>query len=65
MNEYQDYGSPTNEITLQAARSMANQASEVGDDGTNDMLVSDVIRGNEMQVWFVSQHLVGAHAPIK
>ncbi len=46
------------EITLQAARSMARQASEVGDDGTNDMLVSDVIRSNELQVWFVSQHLV-------
>ncbi|MDA9840660.1 DNA starvation/stationary phase protection protein [Rubripirellula sp.] len=53
------------EITLQAARSMARQATEVGDDGTNDMLVSDVIRGNELQVWFVSQHLVGAHANIE
>jgi starvation-inducible DNA-binding protein len=53
------------EITLQAARSMARQAIEVGDDGTNDMLVSDVIRGNELQVWFVSQHLVGAHAHIE
>ncbi len=46
------------EITLQAARSMARQAIEVGDDGTNDMLVSDVIRANELQVWFVSQHLL-------
>lgn len=53
------------EITLQAARSMARQAIEVGDDGTNDMLVSDVIRGNELQVWFVSQHLVGAHVRIE
>ncbi|XZE55046.1 Dps family protein [Planctomycetaceae bacterium SH139] len=53
------------EITLQAARSMARQANEVGDDGTNDMLVSEVIRGNELQVWFVSQHLVGAHAHIE
>ncbi|EGF24392.1 Dps family protein [Rhodopirellula baltica] len=53
------------EITLQAARSMARQAIEMGDDGTDDMLVSDVIRGNELQVWFVSQHLVGAHAHIE
>ncbi len=53
------------EITLQAAHSMARQASEVGDDGTNDMLVSDVIRSNELQVWFVSQHLVGAHACVE
>ena len=29
-----------------------------GDDGTNDLLVSDVIRTNEMQVWFLAEHLV-------
>ena len=46
------------EIVLEEARSMARQASEAGDDGTNDLLVSDVIRGNEKQVWFVSEHLV-------
>ena len=46
------------EITLRAARSMAKQASEAGDDGTNDLLVSDVIRPNEMQVWFLAEHLV-------
>ena len=28
--------------------------------GTNDLLVSDVIRTNELQVWFVSEHLVDA-----
>jgi starvation-inducible DNA-binding protein len=37
---------------------MARQAAEGGDDGTNDLLVSDVIRTNEKQVWFVSQYLV-------
>jgi starvation-inducible DNA-binding protein len=46
------------EILLEEARSMARQAAEAGDDGTNDLLVSDVIRGNEKQVWFVSEHLV-------
>src|SRR5438552_2231109 len=46
------------EIILEEARSMARQAAERGDDGTNDLLVSDVIRGNEKQVWFVSEHLV-------
>jgi len=30
----------------------------MGDDGTNDLLVSDVLRTNELQVWFVSEHLV-------
>jgi starvation-inducible DNA-binding protein len=37
---------------------MAKQASEAGDDGTNDLLVSDIIRTNELQVWFLSEHLV-------
>lgn len=46
------------EILLKEARTMARQASESGDDGTNDVLVSDVIRTNEMQVWFLSEHLV-------
>ncbi len=46
------------EITLQAARSMAKQAALSGDDGTNDMLVGSVIRPNEFQVWFLSEHLV-------
>jgi len=30
------------------------------DDGTNDLLVSDVLRTSELQVWFVSEHLVDA-----
>src|SRR5216110_2038904 len=41
------------EIVLEEARSMARQAAESGDDGTNDLLVSDLIRTNEKQVWFV------------
>lgn len=46
------------EFVLKEARTMAREASEVGDDGTNDLLVSDVIRTNELQVWFLSEHLV-------
>jgi len=46
------------EIVLKEARAMARKATEDGDDGTNDLLVSNVIRTNEMQVWFVSEHLV-------
>ena len=46
------------EIVLKEARAMARQAAEVGDDGTNDLLVSQVIRTNERQVWFVGEHLV-------
>src|SRR5436305_2294594 len=46
------------EILLEEAHSMARQADDAGDDGTNDLLVSDVIRTNELPVWFLSQHLV-------
>jgi len=46
------------EIVLKEARTMARQAAEAGDDGTNDLIVSDVIRTNELQVWFVAEHAV-------
>ncbi len=46
------------EIVLKEARTMARRAAEVGDDGTNDLFVSDVIRRNELQVWFVAEHVV-------
>lgn len=46
------------EIILQQARAFARDSAEAGDDGTNDLLVSDVIRTNEAQVWFISEHVV-------
>jgi starvation-inducible DNA-binding protein len=46
------------EIILKEARTMARQAATDGDDGTNDMIVSDVIRRNELQVWFIAEHVV-------
>ena len=46
------------EIVLKEARAMARLAAEHGDDGTNDLVVSQVIRRNEQQVWFVAEHLV-------
>lgn len=46
------------EIVLKEARTMARRAAEMGDDGTNDLIVSDVIRRNELQVWFVAEHVV-------
>jgi starvation-inducible DNA-binding protein len=48
------------EIILKEARTMATEADESGDDGTNDLLVSNVIRINELQVWFVAEHVVDA-----
>src|SRR5437763_5181780 len=46
------------QIVIRHCRKLARRASELGDDGTNDMIISDVLRGNEMQVWFLSEHLV-------
>ena len=46
------------EMILKEARTMARQAADGGDDGTNDLLVSDVIRTNELQAWFVAEHVV-------
>ena len=46
------------EIIIQEVREAARQASAGGDDGTNDLLVSDVLRTHEMQVWFLAEHLV-------
>ena len=46
------------QIIIQQVRPLARRASELGDDGTNDLVVSDVLRTNELQIWFLSEHLV-------
>jgi starvation-inducible DNA-binding protein len=46
------------QIIIEHCRTLARRASQLGDDGTNDMVISDVLRANEMQVWFLSEHLV-------
>ncbi len=46
------------QIIIGHCRQLADRASKIGDDGTNDMVVSDVLRANELQVWFLSEHLV-------
>ena len=45
------------EIILRQAHEGAEAADEAGDDGTNDLLVSNIIRTNEPQVWFIAEHL--------
>ena len=45
------------EIVIKQTREAAKLADDNGDDGTNDLLVSSVLRTNELQVWFVSEHL--------
>src|SRR4051812_9457483 len=46
------------QIIIRETRKMARRASELGDDGSNDLLVSEILRTNELQVWFLSEHLV-------
>jgi starvation-inducible DNA-binding protein len=46
------------QVIIGDVRKQARRASQIGDDGTNDLLVSQVLRTNELQVWFLSEHLV-------
>jgi len=46
------------QIIIRQCRELAQRASTLGDDGTNDLAVSDVLRTNELEVWFLSEHLV-------
>ena len=45
-------------IIIGQCRELAVRADKLGDEGTNDLAVSDVLRTNELQVWFLSEHLV-------
>ena len=46
------------QVIIEQCRELAERSSKIGDQGTNDMVVSDVLRGNELQSWFISEHLV-------
>ncbi|HEX9392182.1 MAG TPA: DNA starvation/stationary phase protection protein [Usitatibacteraceae bacterium] len=46
------------EMVILETRSMARKANDLDDFGSNDLLVSGVLRMNELQVWFLSEHLV-------
>jgi starvation-inducible DNA-binding protein len=48
-------------IIIGECRELAERADKLGDDGTNDLAVSDVLRTHELQVWFLSEHLVQIH----
>lgn len=45
------------ETILIDARPLARLAADSGDDGTNDLIVGSVVRGNELQSWFIGEHL--------
>jgi starvation-inducible DNA-binding protein len=46
------------QIIIRDTRKLAERSSKIGDQGTNDLVVSEVLRTNELQVWFLSEHLV-------
>ena len=46
------------QVIIGEVRKLARRASALGDDGTNDLVVSEVLRTNELQAWFLSEHLV-------
>jgi len=48
------------ELIVTYCRELADLATKLGDAGTNDLVVSDVLRPSELQVWFLSEHLVNA-----
>ena len=48
------------QVIIGQVRKLARRAGELGDDGTNDLVVSEVLRCNELQAWFLSEHLVDA-----
>lgn len=50
------------EVILRECREQAQRSEEAGDLGTNDLLVSDMIRTNELQVWFLAEHVVDSPA---
>ena len=47
-------------LIIKEARDLAETAADDKDSGTNDLLVSNVLRTNELQVWFLAEHLVAA-----
>ena len=45
------------QVIIGQCRKLAKRAQTIGDDGTNDLVVSDVLRTNELQQWFLNEHL--------
>jgi starvation-inducible DNA-binding protein len=48
------------ELIITYCRELAELSAKLGDPGTNDLVVSDVLRPSELQAWFLSEHLVNA-----
>ena len=46
------------ELIIEGVRRGIDATEKNGDWGSNDLLMSDVLRRNELQVWFISEHIV-------
>jgi starvation-inducible DNA-binding protein len=46
------------EAIITAVRAAIEQTAQNGDGGSNDLLIGDVLRTHEQQVWFLAEHLV-------
>lgn len=45
-------------LIIKSCLDISEAADDAGDQGTNDLVVSDILRPNELQSWFIGQHLV-------
>ena len=45
-------------LIIKSCLEISEAADKAGDQGTNDLVVSDILRPNELQSWFIGQHLV-------
>jgi starvation-inducible DNA-binding protein len=46
------------EIVIEKVRVAIDRTEQAGDWGSNDVLMSDVLRRHELQVWFLAEHVV-------
>ena len=46
------------ETIIEKVRAAIDKTEKAKDWGTNDMLMGDILRRHELQVWFIAQHVV-------
>lgn len=46
------------ETVIEAVRAAIVKTAQTGDSGTNDLLVSQILRTHEQQIWFIAEHAV-------
>jgi len=46
------------ETIISNVRDAIRRTNQNDDAGSNDMLMGDILRGHETQVWFIAEHLV-------